>query len=161
MVAASIGDLRLVIARCAHPRIEPAARNRRIEISADVFEPGALRHRLGSSRRGDGMLRLRAAIFVVAKAISRSAHSLASTGAGKTCLDDQRNYESAVARAASGTPERCRQSAAPAHFNGKEKQRLDGPRVRPHVARHSGSKWGGGRLSHHAASDEPRKREDL
>src|ERR1039458_9610110 len=78
-----------VAAGCAHPGIEPVAGIGRIEISANVPEPGALWNRVGRGWGGDGVLRLRAAIFVVAETIPRSAHRLASTGAGKTRLDDQ------------------------------------------------------------------------
>jgi glutaryl-CoA dehydrogenase len=112
VVAARLGDVGLVAAGRAHPGIEPAARLRRPEISADVPEPGPLRHRLGSDRRGHGLLRLRAAIRLVAQAVPRPAHRLASTRAGKAGLDDQRDHQSAVARAASRTPERQRQGQA-------------------------------------------------
>ena len=43
-------------------RSRTCCRERWVEVSADVFEPGALRHRVGSDRRGDGMLRLRSAV---------------------------------------------------------------------------------------------------
>jgi len=66
-VAARFGDVGLVFAGCAHPRIEPPARNGRIEVSADVLESGALRNLMGRSRRGDGVLRLRAAIFAASQ----------------------------------------------------------------------------------------------
>src|SRR5208282_837484 len=161
VVAARFGDVWLVVAGRAHPRVEPVAGNGRIEVSADVPEPGALWNLVGRGRRSDGMLRLRAAVFVAAKTISRSAHCLASTGAGETRVDDQRNHEGTVTRATSGTPERCRKSTASAYLDGQEKQRLDGTRVRADVARYSGSKRSGRRLSDHAAPDEPRKRKDL
>ena len=53
------------------------------------------------------------------------------------------------------------ESATPAHFNGQTEQRLDGPRVCAAVARYPGSERSGRRLSDHAASDEPREREDV
>ena len=121
VVAARFGDFGLVAAGCAHPGVEPVAGIGRIEISANVLEPGALWNRLGRGWGGDGVLRLRAAIFVVAETIPRSAHRLASTGAGKTRLDDQRDHEGAVTRAASRPLERRRKSAAPAHLDGEEK----------------------------------------
>ena len=69
-----------------------------LEVSADVPEPGALRHRMGRHRRRHGVLRLRAAVCPVAQAIPRSAHRRAPACARKTGLDDQRNHQSATAR---------------------------------------------------------------
>ena len=89
------------------PAVESAAEIWRAEVSFDVPESGPLRNRVGSGGRGHGLLRLRAAIFAIAQAIPRSAHRLASTGAGKTGLDDQRNHQGAIAGAASRTLERC------------------------------------------------------
>src|SRR5580698_1895979 len=97
MVAARFGNVRPVAAGCPHPGIEPVAGIGWIEVSADVPEPSALRHLVGSNRRGDGVLRLRPAVFAVAKTIPQSAHRLASTRAGKTHMDDQRNHQGAVA----------------------------------------------------------------
>ena len=48
VVAARFGHVRPVAAGRAHPGIEPAAQDRRPEVSADVPEPGALRHRAGA-----------------------------------------------------------------------------------------------------------------
>src|SRR5258706_11174573 len=161
MVAARFGDFGPVAAGCANPRVESVAGNRRIEVSADVPQSGALWNRVGCSGRRDGVLRLRATVFVAAETIPRSAHRLASTGAGETRLDDQRDHEGTVARAASWPVERRRKSAASAHLDGEEKQRLDGAGVCAAVARYSGSEWRGRRLSHHAPSDESGKRKDL
>jgi alkylation response protein AidB-like acyl-CoA dehydrogenase len=106
---------------CADTGVEPVARVGRIEVSADVLEPSALWNRVGRGRRGHGMLRLRTAVFVAAQTIPRSAHRLASTRAGEARLDDQRDHEGAVTRAASWPLERRRKSAAPAHLDGQEK----------------------------------------
>jgi alkylation response protein AidB-like acyl-CoA dehydrogenase len=132
-----------------------------VHISADVSEPGALWHRVGSAGGGDVVLRLRAAVFAAAQAVARSAYRVASTRAGQADVDDQRNHEGAVARAAGGTTERRRQSAAAAYFDGQAQQCLDGSGVRPPVARYPRSEWSSRRLSHHAAHDEPRVGEDL
>src|SRR5258708_32441193 len=140
MVAARFGDVGLVAAGCANPRVESAAGIGRIEVSADVPESGALWNRVGRSGGGDGVLRLRAAVLVAAETVPRRAHRLAPARAGKTGLDDQRNHQGAVTRAASWPIERCRKSAASAHLDGEEKQRLDGAGVRASVARYSGSK---------------------
>src|ERR1700674_5443435 len=121
MVVARFGDVGFVAARCANPRAESAAGIGRIEVSADVLESGALWNRVGRNRRGDGVLRLCAAVFVAAETIPRSAHRLASTGAGETRLDDQRNHEGAVTRAASRSIERRRKGPASAHLDGEEK----------------------------------------
>ncbi len=59
------------------------------EISADVPEPSALWHRVGSAGRCHGVLRLRAAIFAAAQAMARSAHRLAPTRARQADMDDQ------------------------------------------------------------------------
>ena len=83
-----------------------------LEVSADVPESGALRHRLGSDRRGDVVLRLRAAVFPAAQAMARSAHRVAPTRAGQADVDDQRDHEGATARAAGGTFERRRQRSS-------------------------------------------------
>src|SRR6202521_2540908 len=161
MVVARFGDVGFVAAGCANPRVEPAAGIGRIEVSVDVPESGALWNRVGSNRRGDGVLRLCAAVFVAAETVPRSAHRLASTGAGETRLDDRRDHEGTVTRAASWPIERRRESAASAHLDGEEKQRLDGAGMRAVVTRYSGSKWRGGRLPHHAAPDESGIGEDL
>src|ERR1019366_6289605 len=140
ITSGTIADVGFVTAGRADPRVEPVAGIGRIEVSADVLEPGALWNRLGRGRRSDVVLRLRAAVFVVAETIPRSAHRLASTCAGETRLDDQRDHESTVTRAASRPLERRRKSAAPAHLDGEEKQRLDGARVCTAIARYSGRK---------------------
>src|SRR5258708_40001998 len=101
MVLTRLRDVGFVTAGCANPRVESAAGIGRIEIPADVPESGALRNRVGRNRRGDGVLRLRAAVFVAAETIPGSAYRLTSIGAGETRLDDQRNHQGAVARAAS------------------------------------------------------------
>ena len=69
-------------------------------------ESSALRNRLGRDRRGDGLLRHRAALRQRTQAIRQQAHRLASTRPGKISLDDHRNHQSAIARPASGPPER-------------------------------------------------------
>ena len=66
------------------PDVESAAQERRPEVSADVPQSGALRHRLGRDRRGHVLLRLRAAIFAAAQAVSRSAHRLATNSCRKS-----------------------------------------------------------------------------
>src|SRR5208282_3525060 len=121
MVAARFGNVRLVAAGCARPRVKSFAGIGRIEVSADVLEPGPLWNRVGRGRRGDGVLRLRAAVCVVEETVPRSAHRLASVGTGKTHVDDQRDHQGAVTRAASRPPQRCRKSAAPAYLDGQEK----------------------------------------
>src|SRR5205823_10344869 len=108
MVAARIGYLGIVSAGCKSSGGESFAEDRRVEISADVPEPGALRHLLGSDRRCHGLLRHRAAIFATAQAIPRSAHCFASTGTRETRLDGQRDHQSATLSAASRTVERFR-----------------------------------------------------
>ena len=50
---------------------------------------------------------------------------------------------------------------APAHLDGQAKQRLDGARMRPPVARHPRRQRRRRRLPHHAPHDEPRVGEDL
>ena len=107
------------------------------------------------------VLRLRTAVFAAPQTIPRSADRLAPASAGKAGMDDQRNHQSAVANSASGTPERRRQSGAPAHLDGEKKQRLDGARMRAHVTRPTGRKRHRRRLSDHAPPDEPGIGEDL
>src|ERR1039458_6590202 len=124
-------------------------------------EPGALWHRVGSGRRGNGVLRLRAAVFHHAQTMARSAYRLASTRAGETRLDDHRDHQGAVTRAPSRPLERRGKSAAPAHLDGEEKQRREGAGMPPPVARHSRRERHRRRLPHHAALDESGKREDL
>ncbi len=51
-------------------RVESAAQDRRAEISVDVFESSALRHRVGRAGRGDVVLRHRAAIFPAAQTVA-------------------------------------------------------------------------------------------
>ena len=108
VVAARLGHFGPVAAGRAHSGIEPVARDRRLEVSADVPESGALRHRMGSDRSGHGLLRLRAAVLTAPQTIPRSAHRLASTGAGKARLDDQRDHQGAAAGSASGSSQRRR-----------------------------------------------------
>ena len=117
VVAARIGDFGPVAAGRAHARIESAAQDRRPEVSADVPEPGALRHRMGSDRRGHGLLRLRAAILPAPQAVPRSAHRLAPTRAGKTDLDDQRDHQGAVAGLASRPSQRRRTKSSTQHIS--------------------------------------------
>ena len=100
-----------------------------LEVSADVSESGAIRHRMGSSGRCHGVLRLRPAVRTAAQTVSRPANRFPPTGAGKTSMDDQRDYEGAVAGSTSGPPEGRREGATPAHFHGQAKQCLDGARV--------------------------------
>ncbi len=76
------------------------------------------------------------AIFPVAQTMARSADRFAPARAGQADVDDQRNHEGAIARAAGRKTERCRQSRAPAYLDGEAKQRLDGSRVRSTFARH-------------------------
>ena len=132
-----------------------------LKISADVPEPGPLRHRVGSARGRDGMLRLRAAVFSAAQAVAQSAHRLASTRARQAHLDDQRNHEGAIAGAAGRPVERRGQDRAATYLDGEAQQRMDGAGVRPTVARHSRRERGGRRLSSHAPHDEPGVGEDL
>src|SRR5258705_13453233 len=103
MVFAGFRDFQPFHARRAHPRVESAAEDRRLEVSTHVPEPGAIRHRLGRSWSGYGLLRLRPTVLAVPETVSRSAHCLAPTSAGKTCLDDFRNHQGAVADIASWT----------------------------------------------------------
>src|SRR5580698_3230864 len=133
MVPARIGDFGPVAAGCAHPRVEFAAEDRWPALSADVPESGALRNRMGSRWGGDGLLRLRVAVFPATQAMARSADRFAPTRARQADLDDQRNHKSSIARAASRTTERRRQSAAATRLHGEAQQRLDGPRMRPHL----------------------------
>src|SRR5947208_1184910 len=83
------GDLVVVDARCLNTVVQYAARNGLPEISIELFKSGALRNRVGSHWRSHGLLRLRPAIFTVPQAVSRQADCLASTGTGKTGVDDQ------------------------------------------------------------------------
>jgi hypothetical protein len=56
MVAARQRDFFALALRCAYTQDQPAAQEQRAEVGADVSEPGALRHRLGSHWRGHGLL---------------------------------------------------------------------------------------------------------
>ena len=63
---------------------------------------------LGRHRGGDGVLRLRAAIRSVPQAVPRSAHCVASTGAGEAGVDDQRDHQGATSGIAGRASERRR-----------------------------------------------------
>src|SRR6266849_6118542 len=104
MVAARLGDFWTVNAGCSYPRIKFAAEKRRPEIAADVPQSSPLRHRLGSDRCGHVLLRLRPAIRHLTQTVARPAHRLAPARARQAHLDDQRDHQSATARAASRTP---------------------------------------------------------
>src|ERR1700691_3390651 len=133
MVAPRICDFGPLVAARPYSRVELAAEKRRLKVTADVPESGALWHRMGSDRRGHVVLRLRAAICDSAQAVARPAHRLAPARARQTDLDDQREHQSTTARAASRQLERCKQGRASAHLHGQTQQRLDGPRVRSYL----------------------------
>src|SRR5579864_9711930 len=99
MVATRVGDVRSIAAGCPCARVESAPQNRRPAISADVPQPGALRHCLGSDWRGDVVLRLRAAVFPAPQTMARSANRFAPTRTGQADLDDQRDHKGAIAGA--------------------------------------------------------------
>ena len=92
----------LSLHRRAHSRRLPAARIERSGLSAELPQPGALRHWLGSHRRSHGLLRLLAAIRAVPQAVPRHAYRRPSAGAGEASLDDQRNYQGPTTRTTSG-----------------------------------------------------------
>ena len=128
------------------------------EVRADVPQPGALRHRLGSHRRGDGLLRHGAAVCEAAQAVPRqpiAGHQLVQqklvwmvteiTKAQLLALQLGRLKDQGKAR-------------VPAHLHGEEEQRVDGARVRPHRTRHPRRQRHRGRLPDHAPHDEPRDR---
>src|SRR5215471_10751549 len=121
VVTAGIGDFGAVTARRTRARVESAAEDRWIEVSADVPEPGALRHRVGSDRRRDVVLRLRLAVFAAAEAVARPADCVASACPGQAYVDDRRDHEGTTARTASGTFEGCGEGGTAARFNGKAK----------------------------------------
>src|SRR5579871_1566142 len=119
MVAARVRDLGAVAARRARAGIESAAENRRSALSADVFKPGAVRHRVGSRRCGDGVLRLRTAIRALTQAMARSADRLASACTRQADVDDQRDHQGATAGPAGRAIKRCRQSRAATYLDGQ------------------------------------------
>ena len=57
VLAARLGHLRARLPGLPHPRRRRPAQDHRPQVPADVPHPGALRHRLGRARRGDGLLR--------------------------------------------------------------------------------------------------------
>ena len=81
-----------------------------------LSDPGAIRHRMGCRRRGNGLLRNSPSIHDPAQAVRRSAHRQPSTGAGETGLDDHGDHESAVAGAAGG-PLKDQGRLEPAHVS--------------------------------------------
>src|SRR2546429_8977889 len=85
---ACVRDFQPLYAGCPRARIELAAGEWRAQVSTEMSEPGTLWHRLGGNRRGDGLLRLRLAIFIVSQTVPRPAHRVPPTGAGKTGMDD-------------------------------------------------------------------------
>ena len=101
---------------CEIPAENLLAQRRRTERPARLLESGPLRHRLGRSRRGHGLLRHRAAIRQDAQAIRQQAHRLASARAGKAGLDDHRNREGPIAGAARGPAER-QDKVDPSHIS--------------------------------------------
>src|SRR5690349_2822119 len=111
MVAARVGNLRTVAAGRSRARIEPAAQDRWIKVSSDVSESGTLWDRVGSPGRSNVVLRHGAAVFAFAQTMARSAYRVPSTCAGQAGMDDQRDYQGAIARFTGGPPERCGQSA--------------------------------------------------
>ena len=135
--------------------------SRRLEVSAELPEPGALWHRLGRHRRGHGLLRLRAAIFAVPQAVPRqpiASHQLVQeklvwmiseiTKAQLLALQVGRLKDAGKVKHA-------------AHLDGQAEQRLDGAGVRAHGPRHSGRQRYRRRVSNLPPHGEPGVGEDL
>ena len=73
---------------------------------AQLPDAGALRHRLGRDRGGDGLLRYGPAIRKDAQTISEQADCFTPTRAGQIGVHDYGDFESAIARAARGQVKR-------------------------------------------------------
>ena len=86
--------------RLRNSRGKCASRRGGLERPAQLPDAGALRHRLGSDRRGDGLLRHGAAIRENAQAISEQAHRVAPARAGQAGFHDHGNFQGAAAGAA-------------------------------------------------------------
>ena len=83
---------------------------------AGLPDAGPLRDRMGSDRRGHGLLRNGALLFGPAQAVRRSAHRVASVGAGETGGHDHGDHQGAVAGAA-GRQVEGQGKAEPAHIS--------------------------------------------
>jgi hypothetical protein len=137
-----------------------------VHVPASNLMPGATSLKaalmcLNQARYGHGLLFDRFELRQNQKAISQSAHRQPSTCTGEAGVDGERNCKGAIAFAASGPSQRCRQSRPPAHFHGQAQQRVDGSGMRAPRARHSGRKRRHGRLPGDAPQHEPRIRKDL
>ena len=110
----------LAMTDCKIPGGKSASRRGRAERAAVLPESGALRHRLGRHRRGDGLLRHGAELRQAAQAIRQQADCFASTCAGKIGVDDHRNHQGAIPGAAGGAAERCGARASFAHLDAED-----------------------------------------
>ena len=96
---AGVGDGEPCVRELPRSGERDVAGRERAQGAARLPDAGAVRDRLGSDRRRDGLLRDCAILFGAAQAVRRSADRLASTGAGKAGGYDHGDHQGAVAGA--------------------------------------------------------------
>ena len=122
MVAAGLGDVGALHAGCPGARDKSPARHRRSQVTLDVPQSGAVRHRMGSDRGGHGLLRNGARVCQGAEAVSGSADCQPPAGAGKTGLDGDRDHKGSAPLLAGRPAQGCRQGLDRADLHGQAEQ---------------------------------------
>src|ERR1700740_2600957 len=89
-----------------------------------------------SDRRGDGVLRHRAAVCQDTQAISEQTDRVASARAGQAGIHDHGNIEGATPRAACGPPKRSEPLGSIPRLHAEDEQRVDGHGNGAQGARH-------------------------